>query len=93
MIIQQQLRAFREAVSMKMKDRSWTGSCVDGLDGTTLCRGVCGRTPYRSIQGKDHTGEVVPFGEVCLGRNNSEDGAKLNMRWMRGVFVGKLDHR
>ena len=26
-----------------------------------------------------------------LGRNHSEDGAKLNMRWMRGVFVGKLD--
>ena len=30
-------------------------------------------------------------GEVCLGRNHSEDGAKLNMRWMRGVLVGKLD--
>ena len=26
-----------------------------------------------------------------MGRNHSEDGAKLNMRWMRGVFVGKLD--
>ena len=33
----------------------------------------------------------MPFGEVCLGRNHSEGGAKLNMRWMRGVFVGKLD--
>ena len=33
----------------------------------------------------------MPFGEVCLGRHHSEDGAKLNMRWMRGVFVGKLD--
>ena len=33
----------------------------------------------------------MPFGEICLGRNHSEDGAKLNMRWMRGVFVGKLD--
>ena len=50
-----------------------------------------GRTPYRSLRGKDYTGEVVPFGEVCLGRTHSEDGAKLNMRWMRGVFVGKLD--
>ena len=50
-----------------------------------------GRTPCRSVQGKDCTGEVVPFGEVCFGRNHSEDGAKLNMRWMRGVFVGKLD--
>ena len=49
------------------------------------------RTPCRSIRGKDYTGEVVPFGEVCLVRNHSEDGAKLNMRWMRGVFVGKLD--
>ena len=50
-----------------------------------------GRTPYCSIRGKDYTGEVMPFGEICLGRNHSEDGAKLNMRWMRGVFVGKLD--
>ena len=46
------------------------------------------RTPHRSLRGKDYTGEVVPFGDVCLGRNHSEDGAKLNMRWMRGVFVG-----
>ena len=51
-----------------------------------------GRTPYRSLHGKDYTGEVVPLREVCLGRNNhSEDGAKLNMRWMRGVVVGKHD--
>ena len=50
-----------------------------------------GRTPYRSIRDKDHTGEIVPFGEVCFGRNQSEDGAKLNMRWMRGVLVGKPD--
>ena len=50
-----------------------------------------GRTPYRSIRGKDYTGEVVPFGEICLGRNHMEDGAKVNMRWMGGVSVGKLD--
>ena len=49
------------------------------------------RTPHRSLRGKDNTGEVVPFGEICLGRYHSEDGAKLNVRWMRGVFVGKLD--
>ena len=80
-----------------IQDRSWTGSCIDGLDGTTLwvvnnfqVKGTW-RTPYRSIRSKDHTEEVVPFAEVCLGRNHSEDGAKLNMRWMRGVFVGKLD--
>ena len=50
-----------------------------------------GRTPSRSIRSKDYTGEFVPFGEVCLERNHSEDGTKLNMRLMRGVFVGKLD--
>ena len=33
----------------------------------------------------------MPFGDECLVRNHSEDGAKLNMRWMRGVFVGKVD--
>ena len=33
----------------------------------------------------------MAFGEVCLERNHSEDGARLNMRRMRGVFVGKLD--
>ena len=50
------------------------------------------RTPCRSIRGKDYTGEFVPLGEVCLGRNHSEDGANLKMGWMRGVFAGKLDH-
>ena len=50
-----------------------------------------GRTPCRFIQGKDYTGEVVPFGDVCLGGNHLEDGAKLSMMWMRGVFVGKPD--
>ena len=45
-----------------------------------------GRTPCRSKWGKDCTGEVVTFGEVCLERNQTEDGAKLNMRWMRGVL-------
>ena len=29
---------------------------------------------------------------MCLGRNHSEDGAKLISRWMRGVFVGKLHY-
>ena len=50
-----------------------------------------GTAPYRSLRGKDYTGEVVPFGEICLGRKHSEDGAKLNVRWKRGVFVGNLD--
>ena len=33
----------------------------------------------------------MPFGEICLGRKHSEDGAKLNLTWERGAFVGKLD--
>ena len=50
-----------------------------------------GRTPYRSLRGKYYTGEVVPFGEICSGRTHSENGAKLNVRWKQGFFVGKLD--
>ena len=38
-----------------------------------------GTAPYRSLRGKNYTGEVVPFGEICLGRKHSEDGAKLNV--------------
>ena len=49
-----------------------------------------GRTPNRPIRCRVCTGEVVPFEEMCLGRNHSEDGAKLKMRRIRGV-VGKLD--
>ena len=83
---QGQLRTFREAVSMKDETEV-------GLDHVFMgwmvrhCAWVVhdfqvkgtGRTPCRSIQGKDYTGEVVPFGAVCLGRNHSEDGATLSM--------------
>ena len=96
--IQGQLRAFREAVSVKYKTEIGTDHVLMGWM-VRHCAWIVNhfqvkstrRTPYRSFRGKDYTGEVVPFGEVCLGRNHSEDGAKLNMRWMRGVFVGKLD--
>ena len=96
--IQGQLRAFREAVSMKCKTEvgpdhvliGWMERHCAWVVSNFQVKGT-GRTSYRSIRGKDYTGEVVPFGEVCLGRNHSEDGAKLNMRWMRGAFVGKLD--
>ena len=82
MTIQGQLRAFREDVSMRNKTK---------IAPDHVLMGWMVRTPYRSIRGKDYIGEVMPLGEICLGRNRSEDGAKLNMRWMRGVFVGKLD--
>ena len=61
-----------------------------GRNGTTLCMG-CKQLSSEGNRSKEYTGEVVPSGEVCLGPNHSEDGSKLNMRWMRGVFVGKLD--
>ena len=87
---QGQLQAFREAVSVEYKSEfgpdhvlmSWMVRHCAWVVNHFEVKGT-GRTPYRSIQGKDYTGEVVPFGEVCLGRNHSEDGAKF--------FVGKLD--
>ena len=96
--IQGQLPAFREAVSMKYKTEvgpdhvlmGWIVRHCAGVVNNFQVKGT-GRPPYLSIWCKDYTGEVVPFGEVCLERNHSEDRAKLNMRWMRGVFVGKLD--
>ena len=98
MTIQAQLRAFREDVSMRYKttigpDHVLMGWMVRHCAWIVLNFHVKGtrRTLYRSVRGKDNTGEVVPFGETCLGRNHSENGAKLNMKWMRRVFVGKLD--
>ena len=93
-----QLRAFREAVSWKYKTEigpehvlmSWMVRHSAWVVNNSQVKGS-GRTPYRCLRGTDCTGEVVPFGAVCLGRDHSEDGAKLNVRWMRGVFVGKLD--
>ena len=96
--IQGELRAFREAVSRQYKTEvgldhvlmGWTVRHCAWVVNNFQVKGT-GKAPYRSIWGKDCTGEVVPLGEVCMERNHSEDGAKLNMRWMRRVFVGKLD--
>ena len=85
--IQGQLRAFREDVSMT----NWTEIGPDHELVGWMVRHCAWVVNIFQVRGKDYTGEVVPFGEICLGRNHSEDGAKLNMRWMRGVFVGKLD--
>ena len=84
--IQEQLRAFREAVSMKYKTEvgpvhvlmGWVVRHSAWVVNNFQVKGS-GRTPCRSLRGKDHTGEVVPLGDVCLGRNHS-DGAKLSMR-------------
>ena len=79
--IQGQLRAFREAVSLKHKTEvgldhvlmGWMVRHCAWVVNSFQVKGT-GRTPYRSIRGKDYTGEV------CLGRNHSEDGADLSVR-------------
>ena len=96
--IQGQLRAFREAVSSKDKTEigpefvlmSWMVRHSAWVVNHFQKKGS-ERTPCRSLRAKDYTGEIVPFGEVCLGRDFTEDEANLNVRWMRGVFVGKLN--
>ena len=90
LIIQGQLRAFRESHLNEIQDRSWTRSCVDGMDGTTMCTG------WKRFPGEGNqrerlivlseariTPEKLCHLEKCAwGGNHSEDGAKLNMRWM-----------
>ena len=96
--IQGQLRAFREDVSMRYRTEigpdhvlmDWMVRHCAWVVNNFRVKGT-GRTLYRSIPGNDCTEEFLPFGEVCLERNHSEDGAKLNMSWMRGVFVSELD--
>ena len=97
LIIQGQLLAFREAVSVKYKTAVGSDHVLMGWM-VRHCAWVVnnfqekgtGRTPHRSVRGKDYTGEVVPFGELCLGRNHSEDGAKLNMKCMPGFLSASL---
>ena len=69
--IQGQLRAFREAVSMRYKTEIGPDHVLMGrmvrhcawVANNFQVKGT-GRVPYRCIRGKDNTGEVVPFGEV-----------------------------
>ena len=58
----------------EIQDRTWTRTCAHGLDGSAQCMGCInfevkglGSTPCRSLRGKDHTGEFVPIGDVCVG--------------------------
>ena len=66
--IQGQLRAFREAVSMRYQTEigpehvlmGWMVPHSAWVVDNFQVKGT-GRTPYRSIRSKDYTGEVVPF--------------------------------
>ena len=77
--IQGQLRA-RSRLN-EIEDGSWTRSRLHGLDCTTLCIGgkqfPSDGNRENPLSGKDYTGEVVPFEEVCMERNNSEDGSRV----------------
>ena len=75
--IQGQLRAFREDVSVRYKTgigpdhvlMGWMVRHCAWVVNNFRVNGT-GRTPSRSIRGKDYTGEVVPIGEICFGRNH-----------------------
>ena len=50
-----------------------------------------GMTPYRSCRKKDYSGPLLEFAEICLCRDHDQDDQKLNPRWKKAVFVGKVD--
>ena len=74
--IQGQLRAFREDVSVQYRTQrgpehvllGWMVQRSAWVVNNFQVKGS-GSTPHRSLRDKDYTGEVVPFGEICLGRN------------------------
>eukprot|EP00971_Amphidinium_carterae_P086984 1721069-Amphidinium_carterae.1 len=44
------------------------------------------------MRGKTYLGDLVPFGEQVLMKDIDRiEAGKLNPRWRKGVFVGKLD--
>ena len=94
--IQGQLRAFRDSVKYNTEIEpehvlmGWMVRHSACVVNNVQVKGS-GRTPCRSLRCKYYTGEVVPLGEICSGRKHSENGAKLNVGWKQGVFVGKLD--
>ena len=48
-----------------------------------------GHTAHHSMRGKDYSGIVLDFAETCQYRL-ADFSDKLNVRWAKGVFVGKL---
>ena len=64
--------------------------------GTTLCMD-CEQFPSEGNRENVLSGARTTLEKLChldrcaWSKNQSEDGAKFNMRWMRGVFVGNLD--
>ena len=78
---QGQPRAFRADVSMRYKTEigpdhvlmGWMVRHCACVVNNFQVKGTR-RTPYRSIRCKDYTGEVVPFGEICLNLKKRKIG-------------------
>ena len=47
-------------------------------------------TPYKMVTGGDYSHPVARFGEVVLGKIPKPQ-TKIQRRWVRGVWLGKLD--
>merc|ERR1712086_355307 len=48
-----------------------------------------GKKPYFSMRGRNYSGPVIDFSENGMFKDNTDD--KYDDRWLRGLFVGKLD--
>ena len=49
-----------------------------------------GLTPYRRVNGTDYNHSLATLGEIVLGKIPMPKG-KLQRRWLKGVWLGKLD--
>eukprot|EP00435_Cladocopium_sp_Y103_P039651 s2889_g10.t1 len=49
-----------------------------------------GLTPYRMVNGADYNHPLATLGEIVLGKIPMPKG-KLQRRWLKGVWLGKLD--
>ena len=95
--IQGRFRTFREAVSIKYQTEIGLDHVLMGPMVRHCARVVnhfqvkgTGRTPY-VLCGARTTLEKLCHLHKCAWRSHSEDGAKLNMRCVRGAFVGTVD--
>jgi hypothetical protein len=50
-----------------------------------------GQTAHRILRGKNYDGVIVEFGEVVWWKRPQLQQAKLEARWLSGLWVGKVD--
>lgn len=54
-------------------------------------RAATGRTPYEELKGKAYVQPMIEFGEVVLFKAVGAEKDKLNPRYFKGVYVGRVD--